>query len=217
MCSSDVVFPRWTAIFGFPSAHPKRWQGSGTFGTCCRSRRRCSTKRRKSVLRPIHPQCYPYTHSMILDALHRIADCRESLSREEARAVTAEILSGTCTDAQIAALLVALHMKGETVEEIVGFAEAIRAAAVPLITHQNSTVDVSGTERDALVDTCGTGGDASGTFNISTATAIVVAGAGVRVAKHGNRSVTSQCGSADVMEALGVNINVPAARIAECL
>src|SRR5437588_10624306 len=85
MCSSDVVFPRWTAIFGFPSAHPKRWQGSGTFGTCCRSRRRCSTKRRKSVLRPIHPQCYPYTHSMILDALHRIADCRESLSREEAR------------------------------------------------------------------------------------------------------------------------------------
>src|SRR6266571_4244754 len=182
MCSSDVVFPRWTAIFGFPSAHPKRWQGSGTFGTCCRSRRRCSTKRRKSVLRPIHPQCYPYTHSMILDALHRIADCRESLSREEARAVTAEILSGKCTDAQIAALLVALHMKGETVEEIVGFAEAIRAAATPLNLHRNSTVDVSGTGREALVDTCGTGGSASATFNISTATAFVVAGAGERVA-----------------------------------
>jgi anthranilate phosphoribosyltransferase len=78
-------------------------------------------------------------------------------------------------------------------------------------------VDVSGTERDALVDTCGTGGDASGTFNISTATALVVAGAGVRVAKHGNRSVTSQCGSADVMEALGVNINLPPARLAACL
>src|SRR5207237_5358964 len=127
---------------------------------------------------------------MITDAaLHCIANHRQSLSREEARTVMAEVLSGACTDAQIAALLVALHMKGETVEEIVGFAEAIRAEARPLILHQNSTVDVSGTERDALVDTCGTGGDASGTFNISTATAIVVAGAGVRVAKHGNRSV----------------------------
>src|SRR5216684_8128784 len=154
---------------------------------------------------------------MIIDALHRIATHRQSLSREEARGVMAEVLTGKCTDAQIAALLVALHMKGETVEEIVGFAEAIRAAATPLSIHQNSTVDVSGTGRDALVDTCGTGGDASGTFNISTASALVVAGAGVRVAKHGNRSVTSKCGSADVMEALGVNINPPPARLAACL
>jgi len=129
----------------------------------------------------------------------------------------AEILAGGCTDAQIAALLVALHMKGETVEEIVGFAEAIRAAAAPLPIHRDSALDVSGTERDALVDTCGTGGDTSGTFNISTATALVVAGAGVRVAKHGNRSVTSKCGSADVMEALGINIALPASRIAACL
>lgn len=155
--------------------------------------------------------------SMILDALHRIANHRQSLSRDEARGVMAEVLAGGCTDAQIAALLVALHMKGETVEEIVGFAEAIRAAATPLPMHRNSTVDVSGTERDALVDTCGTGGDASGTFNISTATAFVVAGAGVRVAKHGNRSVTSKCGSADVMEALGVNVNLPPPRVATCL
>ncbi len=154
---------------------------------------------------------------MILDALHRIANHRESLSREEAHIVMSEVLTGQCSDAQIAALLVALHMKGETVEEIVGFAEAIRAAAVPLELHANSVLDASGTERDALVDTCGTGGDASGTFNISTATAFVVAGAGVRVAKHGNRSVTSKCGSADVMEALGVNINLPPARIAACL
>src|SRR2546425_3694679 len=154
---------------------------------------------------------------MILDALHRIANHRQSLSRGEARDVMVEVLTGKCTDAQIAALLVALHMKGETVEEIVGFAEAIRAAATPLSLHQNSTVDVSGTGRDALVDTCGTGGDASGTFNISTATALVVAGAGVRVAKHGNRSVTSKCGSADVMEALGVKINLPPARMAACL
>jgi anthranilate phosphoribosyltransferase len=154
---------------------------------------------------------------MITEALHRIANHRQSLSREEARAVMSVVLAGKCTDAQIAALLVALHMKGETVEEIVGFAEAIRAAATPLGLGPNHTVDVSGTERDALVDTCGTGGDASGTFNISTATALVVAGAGVRVAKHGNRSVTSKCGSADVMEALGVNINLPPAWLAECL
>jgi len=154
---------------------------------------------------------------MIIDALHRIANHRQSLSREEARAVMTQVLTGKCTDAQIAAFLVALHMKGETVEEIVGFAEAIRAAAVPLGLDQNLAVDVSGTERDALVDTCGTGGDASGTFNISTATALVVAGAGVRVAKHGNRSVTSKCGSADVMEGLGVNINLPPARLAACL
>ena len=106
-------------------------------------------------------------------------------------------------------------MKGETVEEIVGFAEAIRAAATPHAVLQYRALDVSGTGRDALVDTCGTGGDTSGTFNISTATAFVVAGAGVRVAKHGNRSVTSKCGSADVMEALGVNISLPAARVAD--
>jgi anthranilate phosphoribosyltransferase len=154
---------------------------------------------------------------MILDALHRIANHSQSLTREEARAVMAEVLSGQCSDAQIAALLVALHMKGETVEEIVGFAEAIRGAAATLPVGENFAIDVSGTERDALVDTCGTGGDASGTFNISTATALVAAGAEVRVAKHGNRSVTSKCGSADVMEALGVNISITPQRMAECL
>jgi anthranilate phosphoribosyltransferase len=154
---------------------------------------------------------------MITDALHCIANHRESLSREQSRAVMAEILAGNATDAQIAALLVALHMKGETVDEIVGFAEAIRAAATPLPLAHDHALDVSGTERDALVDTCGTGGDASGTFNISTATALTVAGAGVRVAKHGNRSVTSKCGSADVVEALGVRLTLPPARVAQCL
>ncbi|MGO9128061.1 MAG: anthranilate phosphoribosyltransferase [Terriglobales bacterium] len=154
---------------------------------------------------------------MITDALQRIANRRESLSLNDARAVMADILAGNCTDSQIAAFLVALHIKGETVEEIVGFAEAIRAAATPLPLHPTSGVDVTGTGRDALVDTCGTGGDASGTFNISTATALVVAGAGVRVAKHGNRSVTSKCGSADVIEALGVKIDLPPARLAACL
>jgi anthranilate phosphoribosyltransferase len=162
---------------------------------------------------------------MILDALHRIANHSQSLAREEARAVMAEVLAGKCTDAQIAALLLALHMKGETVEEIVGFAEAIRAAAEPLPIKGPEGVaaalDVSGTGRDALddslIDTSGTGGDASGTFNISTVTAFVTAGAGVRVAKHGNRSISSKCGSADVIEALGVNIQLSPERAAQCL
>ena len=153
---------------------------------------------------------------LITDALHQIANHRRSLSREQARELMSAVLAGQATDSQIAALLVALHMKGETVEEIVGFAEAIRAAAIPLNVN-DSALDVSGTERDALVDTCGTGGDASNTFNISTATALTVAGAGVRVAKHGNRSVSSKCGSADVMEALGINIDLPPSRVAACL
>ncbi len=163
---------------------------------------------------------------MILDALHRIVDHRESLFRGEAREVMGEVLSGKCTDAQIAALLVGLHMKGETVEEIVGFAQAIRAAATPIHVKNHSVVDASGTGREALVDTCGTGGDAAGTFNISTVTAFVVAGAGVRVAKHGNRSSTpkvdgqatsGKCGAADVMEALGLNLQLSPEMIGQCL
>jgi anthranilate phosphoribosyltransferase len=186
---------------------------------------------------------------MILDALHRLTDLGSggggsSLSREQAREVMAEVLCGKCTDAQIAAMLIALRMKGETVEEIVGFAEAIRAAAAPLPIERGEggrglgdALAVSGTGRDALaedspgessfgsaspvdsslVDTSGTGGDASGTFNISTATALVAAGAGVRVAKHGNRSISSKCGSADVVEALGVNIQLSPEQAAACL
>jgi anthranilate phosphoribosyltransferase len=170
---------------------------------------------------------------MILDALHRIANQNQSLPRAEACAVMAEVLAGNCTDAQIAALLTALRMKGETVEEIVGFAEAIRAAAAPQPIPADpdappgKDLDMSGTGRDALsessaaesslVDTSGTGGDAAGTFNISTATAFVTAGAGVRVAKHGNRSISSKCGSADVMESLGINIQLSPQRAAQCL
>ncbi len=187
---------------------------------------------------------------LIQSALHRLTVHRESLTRDEARAVMAEVLAGSASEVQIAALLVALSMKGETVEEIAGFAEAIRAAAAPFATplaaqiastisepSVDALADISGTGRDALedlageaeggiyaaaqgdalVDTCGTGGDASGTFNISTATALVAAGAGVRIAKHGNRSVTSKCGSADVMEALGVNLTLPPIQMAACL
>lgn len=164
---------------------------------------------------------------MIFDALHRLANHSESLARAEAREVMTEVLAGKCTDAQIAALLIALRMKGETVEEIVGFAEAIRAAAAPLpIDRANNAIAVTGTgrealagecENDSLIDTSGTGGDASGTFNISTATALVTAGAGVRVAKHGNRSISSKCGSADVIEALGINIQLTPEQSARCL
>jgi len=163
---------------------------------------------------------------MILEVLHRLANHSESLARTEARSVMAEVLSGKCTDAQIAALLIALRMKGETVEEIVGFAEAIRAAAAPLPIAPAEALAVTGTgrealadecENDSLIDTSGTGGDASGTFNISTATALVTAGAGVRVAKHGNRSISSKCGSADVIEALGINIQLSPERSAQCL
>src|SRR5579859_5020685 len=116
---------------------------------------------------------------MILDALHRLTNHSQSLNRAEAREVMAEVLAAKCSDAQIAALLIGLRMKGETVEEIVGFAEAIRAAAAPLPIERSGSaaaLAVTGTGRDALaeedeslVDTSGTGGDASGTFNISTA------------------------------------------------
>ena len=145
---------------------------------------------------------------MIAESIRRIAG-RESLTREEARALMGEVLAGRAADAEITALLVALHMKGESVEEIVGFAEAMRAAATPL--------GLTAGSDDVLVDTCGTGGDARGTFNISTTAAFVVAGAGVRVAKHGNRSVTSKCGSADVLEALGVRLELPPQRLCACL
>lgn len=116
------------------------------------------------------------------------------------------IMAGEATPAQIGGFLVALRMKGETVDEITGFAETMRAFATRVETN-----------RRPLVDTCGTGGDHSGTFNISTTAAFVVAGAGVAVAKHGNRSATSKCGSADVLEALGVHIEALPERVGRCI
>ncbi len=123
---------------------------------------------------------------------------REDLSEGEAFGLMKEILSGTVPPAQIAAALAALRSKEETVDEIVGFATAMR---------ESMTKVQAGSE--IVVDTCGTGGDSKGTFNISTAAAFVVAGAGYKVAKHGNRSISSVCGSADVLEASGVKIDVP--------
>ncbi|MBX5496650.1 MAG: anthranilate phosphoribosyltransferase, partial [Bryobacteraceae bacterium] len=132
----------------------------------------------------------------LLPFLHRVAS-RENLSSVDAQQAMTIILNGEATSAQIAAFLVALKMKGETADEIVGFARAMR--------EKSEKVNVS-SGAEPLLDTCGTGGDGLSTFNISTAVAFVVAGAGVRVAKHGNRSISSQCGSADVLEALGVKV-----------
>ena len=154
--------------------------------------------------------------SSLIDALHKVVQHRADLTREHACAAMTEILEGQATDAQIAAFAATLAMKGETVEELVGFATAIRQHST-LMDETGAEEYLAGTERDALVDTCGTGGDASSTFNISTATAFTIAGAGVRVAKHGNRAVTSRCGSADVLEQLGINIEAPPARMARAI
>jgi anthranilate phosphoribosyltransferase len=132
------------------------------------------------------------------------------LSRTEADAAMEEVLSGRAAEDSIVALLSALRAKGETVEELVGFARAMRRHATPIFpdgAHGGLRPD------EPLVDTCGTGGDASGTFNISTAAAFVAAGAGVSIAKHGNRSISSKCGSADVLEALGISLDVSPERV----
>jgi anthranilate phosphoribosyltransferase len=131
---------------------------------------------------------------------------RENLSAEMAEQVMDQIMEGAATPAQIGGFLLALRMKGETVEEITGCARAMRRAAVPVEPH-----------RTDLVDTCGTGGDGAHTFNISTTTAFVVAAAGQPVAKHGNRSVSSKSGSADVLQALGVNLDLTPEQVAQCV
>jgi anthranilate phosphoribosyltransferase len=132
----------------------------------------------------------------IQNELRRIIEEHATLPRGEATALMQRILLSHASDVELAALLGAMAGRGETAAEIAGFAQALRAAATPL--------PLTESERDQLVDTCGTGGDGSGTFNISTAAALVAAAAGAKVAKHGNRAITSRCGSADVLEALGI-------------
>jgi len=131
---------------------------------------------------------------------------RQDLTGEQMQAVMKTIMTGGASQAQIGGFLVGLRMKGETVEEIAAAARVMRELATP--------VKVQG---DHLVDTCGTGGDAAHTFNISTTSAFVVAAAGGRVAKHGNRSISSKCGSADILEAAGVNLNLTAEQVATCV
>ena len=153
---------------------------------------------------------------IIVEALRALID-RRDLTRIEAAAAMDAIMSGAATHAQIAAFLTALRMKGETVEELIGFAQVMRQKAVRVRTRGEEVAALAGTDREMLIDTCGTGGDASGTFNVSTATAFVVAGAGLRVAKHGNRSVSSLCGSADVVETLGISLDLSPAKVAQCI
>ena len=156
------------------------------------------------------------TSPIITEAVRALVD-RRDLTRLEAAAAMEAIMSGAATNAQIAAFLTALRMKGETVEELVGLALVMRQKAVKVRTHDGEVVGATGTDREMLIDTCGTGGDASGTFNVSTATAFVVAGAGVKVAKHGNRSVSSLCGSADVVETLGIHLELTPPQVARCI
>ncbi len=122
----------------------------------------------------------------------------QSLSIEQAEQAMEEMMNGTATPSQIAAFITALRIKGETADEIVGLAKTMRAKALRVNTDE------------PIVDTCGTGGDSSGTFNISTAAAFVAAATGLKIAKHGNRAASSQCGSADVLETLGVKIDLNA-------
>lgn len=142
---------------------------------------------------------------MIRDAIARLVE-RIDLTEDQAEAAMGEIMRGETTPAQIAAFITALRMKGEKVPEIAGCARAMRASALRVAC-----------QRQPLMDTCGTGGDISGTFNISTVVALVLAGAGIAVAKHGNRSVSSRCGSADLLETLGVKIDLGPDEVGRCI
>ncbi len=150
--------------------------------------------------------------NLLAQALKRVLERRQTLSRPEARALLETILDHAAepgAEIRIAALLGALAARGETLDELAGFVDALRARA--------TNIPLTPPEQALLVDTCGTGGDGANTFNISTAAALVAAAAGVRVAKHGNRAVTSACGSADVLEALGIPVDLTPAQAAESL
>jgi anthranilate phosphoribosyltransferase len=142
---------------------------------------------------------------MIKEAISKVVS-GENLSKEEASNTMNEIMSGEATPAQIACFLTALRLKGETIDEITGCATIMREK----VTRIQANTEI-------LVDTCGTGGDVSNTFNISTIAALVAAGAGIQIAKHGNRAVSSQCGSADVLKALGVNTEADAEKVTRCI
>jgi anthranilate phosphoribosyltransferase len=138
--------------------------------------------------------------SQLASLLKHVVEDHGTLTQHQGCSALREMLEGDATDVQIAALLTAIATRGPTVEELSGFVQAMRAMSRP--------VPLADSEREQLVDTCGTGSDGHGTFNISTAAALVAAAAGVKVAKHGNRGLTSQCGSADVLEALGIPIQL---------
>src|SRR6202167_634192 len=141
--------------------------------------------------------------------LKHVVDEHGTLTQEQGGSALREMLEGEANDVEIASLLTAIATRGATAEELSGFVQAMRAMSRPM--------GLTEPEREQLVDTCGTGSDGQGTFNISTAAALVAAAAGVKIAKHGNRGVTSKCGSADVLEALGIPVELEPERAAECL
>src|SRR6202789_1523487 len=149
------------------------------------------------------------TMSQLKALLKHVAEDHGTLTQQQGCSALREMLEGDATDVEIASLLTAIATRGPTVEELSGFVQAMRAMSRPM--------PITESEREELVDTCGTGGDGKGTFNISTASALVAAAAGVKVAKHGNRSLTSKCGSADVLEALGIPVELEPEMAVECL
>ncbi len=156
---------------------------------------------------------------MIQGAIGKVVN-GEDLSQAEMEAVMNEIMSGDATPAQIGAFITALRMKGETVDEIVGAARVMREKATKIkVIDTSLSLDRDDINIDAetILDTCGTGGDSTNTFNVSTATALVAAGGGVKVAKHGNRAVSSKCGSADVLENLGVKLDISPLQVERCI
>ncbi len=156
---------------------------------------------------------------MLKESIYKVVT-RQDLTEAEMTRAMEIIMGGEATDAQIAAFITALRMKGETVAEITAAAQVMRAKATTIPVADN-LVDLDrdeiNVEAETIVDTCGTGGDATNTFNVSTTTAFVVAGAGLKVAKHGNRAVSSRCGSADVIEALGINLALTPEQVARCV
>jgi anthranilate phosphoribosyltransferase len=156
---------------------------------------------------------------MIKEAIAKVVK-GEDLTEKEMEAAMDEVMTGQATPAQIGAFITSLRMKGETVEEITGAARVMRARAVRIhLDSQSVNIDRDdiNIDTETILDTCGTGGDGTNTFNVSTATAFVAAGAGVKVAKHGNRAVSSQCGSADVLENLGLKLDIDSADVERCI
>lgn len=157
---------------------------------------------------------------MIRDAIQKVVN-KENLTEKEMIEVMTEIMTGQATEAQIGAFLTALRIKGETVEEITAAAKVLRQFVTPVVLDKGKIINIDrddiNIDYETVVDTCGTGGDGTKTFNISTATAFVVAGCGVLVAKHGNRSVSSICGSADVIEQLGIKLEITKEKAEKCL
>ncbi|MEJ2520216.1 MAG: anthranilate phosphoribosyltransferase [Desulfuromonadales bacterium] len=155
---------------------------------------------------------------MIKEAIGKVV-LRENLSETEMIDVMNEIMGGEATPAQVGAFITALRMKGETIDEIAGAARVMRDRATPIRVGQALDIDREeiNLDRETILDTCGTGGSGTKSFNISTTVAFVVAACGIKVAKHGNRSISSACGSADVLEALGVNLNVTPAQVEMCI